>query len=283
MLPNAVALNTLQFQISRVIGPALAGVIYVGFTLPLFALKVPGGAANLIVCAATCLIMAGALGMMRDPRQSPPSGRSMAGDLVKGFGYLRTRRDLTTLMLLASAGATATTPLIILLPAYVDETLHLGVAHYGKLLSFMGIGAVLGSVHQTVVSRDKHSPQSVYGYLLLLAGAAIAAGFCHSYWQLVPIMVIVGACQTGIVVVTKSVIFTTSPNEYQGRMSSYFTICMHVPGPIGAFAAGFAAERFGVTNVWVTFGVLLLLFVPLVGAFGPSLGVHSQQVVSEGA
>src|SRR5215212_3787880 len=131
-VPNAIALNSIQFNLSRVLGPALGGV----------ALVYLGAAWSFALNAVSFLLLVLAFVFIRNvpplKKATQPVGRS----LIDGVRFIRARRDLVTLLSLVVVTALLGAPAVSMLPALVKTVLHRQAGSYSALLSAFGVGAV---------------------------------------------------------------------------------------------------------------------------------------------
>src|SRR5687768_13968589 len=133
-LPNAVALNSIQFNLARVIGPVVAGAALANFGMEVcFGLN---GVSFLFVIAA---ILA-----LRDVHVPPIATESMAEQMKGGLRYVRHSYNLKAVMLLGFTGAFLGLPLLTFLPVIVKDVFQQDVGFYSKLMTFSGAGAVTG-------------------------------------------------------------------------------------------------------------------------------------------
>ncbi|MFO0926293.1 MAG: MFS transporter [Gemmataceae bacterium] len=135
-LINAVALNSLVFNVARAAGPALGGLL----------LPYVGAGGCFLFNGVTFVAILGALAAMQLPPAVPrPLARPDAGHLLDGFRHLARHRDLVLLIGLAGAMAFFGWPLLSLLPAVADQQLEAGNAGYSWMLSGIGVGALTGA------------------------------------------------------------------------------------------------------------------------------------------
>jgi len=152
-LPNAVALNSIQFNLARVIGPIVAGVALASFGMvACFGLN---GVSFLFVIAA---ILA-----LRDIHVPPAATVSIVDQMKDGLRYVRNSRNLKVVTLLGFIGAFLGLPLLTFLPVITKDVFQQDVTFYSRLMTFSGAGAVTGALTVAYIGKHQH-----IGRLLLI-------------------------------------------------------------------------------------------------------------------
>src|SRR5689334_9813410 len=141
-LANAIALNSTQFQLSRVVGPALAGVAF----------RVFGLAGCFFANGLSFIAVVAALWMVRMDRRSNSDGpvvkvkSAIWRDIVEGFRYVRNRPRVSSLLLLASVNSLFGAPYFTLVPIYARDIFHLGETGLALMMGTAGGGALCGAL-----------------------------------------------------------------------------------------------------------------------------------------
>src|SRR5262249_46392703 len=167
-LPNAVALNSIQFNLARVVGPVLAGIAFYRFgAAACFALN---GLSFLAVIAALLALKRGAL----SARSSEPVLQS----LKTGLKAVRDAASLRGLIGLAFVGSFCGFPLVTFLPVFARNVFHRDAKGYSFLLAAFGIGAILGAVG--VAAFGHVHRKGIVAITMQMIFAALAIGFALS-------------------------------------------------------------------------------------------------------
>jgi predicted MFS family arabinose efflux permease len=254
-ITSAVALLSIQFQVARIIGPLLAGFVFLAF-----AHKLPFSAAcNFALFSVGTLIYITALIRLRDVPTVTGTDGSMIRGIRDGIGHLRRRPDLAYLYMLMMIAAVLTVSFATLVPAYVKKILVLGADRYTFAMSCAGVGAVIGAIIQASRGNTRSSPRFVYIVVMISATFVTVAGFWAHYLVLIVVAFVSGMSFMSLLVAVKSNMMTTTPDHLRGRMSSHLSLSMHLSGPLGAFATGLVAERFDVMIAYRALGVAVLL------------------------
>lgn len=235
-LMNAIALNSLQFNLTRVIGPSIAGVLVV----------VVGVAACFFFNSLSFLAVIGALLMVKLPQVPLREGKSSAlGEIREGLSYLRSHSSLAVLVILSGMVSILIFPYITLLSVFAKDVFHSGASDYGLLLACVGVGAAIGAVF--VASRSDLARRSP----LLFGGAALSCltlfGFALSsnLYLSMAILPFVGASLVIMMATMNTIVQATVPAELRGRIISIYTLSSMGLLPVGNLQAGLVAQTFG--------------------------------------
>lgn len=260
---NAVALNAAQFNLSRIVGPALAGAVIAAGGLWLAI------GANMVSYLALALVLATL------PTVHPATiVRAEAGlwsNLLDGIRYTRHSGPVAVLVALAAVPALFLLNYLVLLPVYARDVLDIGAAGLGLLTAGVGVGALVGAVLVAVLR-----PSGGSGRLLLLglAGAS-AALVVFAFSRFVPLSIVslavLGAFQVSYYTTTNTLIQVIVPARLRGRVLSLYILTSWGFMPIGNLLAGIIAERFGATVALAGGGLVTLAVVGLVALTQPSL------------
>jgi predicted MFS family arabinose efflux permease len=230
-LPNAIALNSIQFNLARAIGPAIAGVV----------LAALGIAACFGLNGLSFLIVIAALMSLR-VRHTPPAVRhSMLHELRGGLSYVRARPVLLSLTMLAFAGAFFGLPMMTLLPVFAREVHGVGAEGYSLMMTWSGAGAVAGALVIAWLGRFRQMGPALL--LLLLAFAALGVAFAASplLWASHLLLFAVNAARVMTFSLNMSLMQLTAPDEMRGRVMSIYMVAFRGGLPLGSLAAGYAA------------------------------------------
>lgn len=264
-LMNAVALNSLVFNVARAVGPALGGVL-----LPAF-----GPAACFLVNALTFAAVLGALAAMHLPPHAPRVVPEGAAAPAGGFRHLARRRDLLLLIGLAGAMAFFGWPLLSLLPAVADRQLNAGNAGYSWMLSAIGSGALVGALlvasYGTPARRRRFLVSGVLTGVLSLLGLALARSL-----PLAVACCALSGCGLILFFATGQATLQLGADEHnRGRIMGIWLMVLSGAQPAGNLAGGLLADRFGVAPVLaggaagIALAALLTLLLALPGSLNP--------------
>jgi MFS family permease len=234
-LGNAVALNSLTFNLARIVGPSVAGVL----------IGVTGTGWVFLVNAVSFAAVITGLALMEPGRlfRAEPVPRA-PGQLREGLRYVRGRPDLVAVLALVFLVSTFAINFYLTLPLLTRNVFGLGADAYGLLTTLLAVGSVAGAV---VAARRTRRPR-----LRLVTGAALAFGVLVVAAGLMPSYLL--ACVVMVPLGFASLIFTTAANStvqlsvepaVRGRVMGLYILLFLGGTPVGAPLLGLLAEEFG--------------------------------------
>ena len=227
-LTNAIALNSAQFNMSRILGPTLGG----------YAMLLFGVAGNFLLNGFSFLAVIWALLRIRYPDERLSRHEGIWESLRSGFSYLRSNRQMFVLIWMTAAASLFGIPFLTFIPYFAKVQLNVGESGLGWLLAGSGLGAVLGAMTVAVLGTIRHR-----GKVLSLCGVVFfAVIICFSYSQWFPLSECLAILEgySGILMIScfNVSIQHLSSDEMRGRvMSIYATSFLGLP-PLGALLAG---------------------------------------------
>jgi predicted MFS family arabinose efflux permease len=246
-IPNAVALNSLQFNLSRAVGPVIAGAL----------LARGGTTACFVVNALSFLAVLAALWGIAIPRAAEAPRHGLARSLGDGIRHVAGSPVLSRLTLLGAVGSFLAFPLITYLPVFAGDVLGTGAAGYSLLLSSFGAGAIVGAV-----STAHRGNRPGRGRLLLSAMIAygiVTAGAMSARQQLLAmaLLFLSGACMTTAFSTLNSLVQENAPEAFKGRVLSIYGLAFRGGLPLGALLAGLGVRTLGAPVVLGAFSLSL--------------------------
>jgi MFS family permease len=248
-LPNAIALNSIQFNLARVIGPLLAGVALA--TLGMVFCFATNGLSFLAVIAA--------LMMLRMPTSAPITRQPMLVQLRGGLAYVRHEGPLFGLTVLAFLCTFLGVPLLTLLPVVARDVFHEGVGVYSRMMAFAGGGAVTGALVVAWLGRFRRMGIAALAVQVVFGGLIVA--FALSRTLLLSDLLLFFANGTLIVVFSlmNSLVQLIAPDEMRGRVMSIYMVAFRGGMPLGSLASGYLANVASVPAVLIVNGVLMMV------------------------
>jgi len=231
-LPNAVSLNSVIMNSSRVIGPAIGGVIITLFGL---------GICFFVNAASYVAVLIG-LAMMR-VRDLHPTQRvaGARGQIREGFRYVWSTPLLrNTLLAVALIGIFAYN-FTVTLALLAKETFHGGAGSYSLLTSCMGAGAVIGGL--LVAHRARPTPRLLQVLALVFGALLGAVAVAPSLLVASLLIVAMGAASVGFVATANATLQLNSEPGMRGRVMALYAMAFLGTTPIGAPLVGFIAQR----------------------------------------
>lgn len=246
-LANAVAMNSMQFNLARVVGPVLAGI----------ALAAWGAAACFAVNGVSFLFVIVALLMLRT-QQALATGRGgIVEEMREGFRFVSHRPRLVTLTFLAFIGTFLGMPMVTFLPVVARSIFDIGANGYAWMMTTYGLGSVTGAL---LVAATAHAAKKGRLALLLqLTFACLLIGFAlsRSLPLSLAIAFVSGACIVGVIALYSSLVQLTATDAMRGRVMSIFMLAFRGGMPLGNLIAGFVAERWSISMALAINGAVL--------------------------
>jgi predicted MFS family arabinose efflux permease len=248
-MPNAIALNSIQFNLAVTVGPALAGI-----TLARLGERWCFGL-NALSFVAPIIT----LSIIRARYLPEKSGESMFESLKEGIHFIWRQGAMVALIVLAFSMTFLSMPMRTYIPVFVKDIFHRGPETYGTLLSLMGVGSIIGSLG--VASLGNISKRGRFALcMLILLGAGIA-GFSLS--RLLPLsyamLLLVGASMMAVFATVTSLVQLNVTNEMRGRVMSVYNFAFRGGMPIGNLVSGWLVPVYTAPVVLGVNGFLLIL------------------------
>jgi len=260
-LTNAIALNSAQFNMSRILGPTLGGYAMVLF----------GVAGNFFLNGASFLAVIWALTRIRYPDEKAARRESMWSSLRGGFAYLRSERQMLVLVWMTASVSLLGLPFLTFIPYFAKVQLRAGESGLGWLLAASGFGAVLGAMTIAIMGVIRHR-----GPVLTIAGIVFFMAIIgFSYSQSFPLSLFLAFFEgfSGISMIScfNVSIQHLSSDEMRGRIMSIYTTSFLGLPPLGALLAGELSRHIPTGHALaVMAGMALLTFIGFF-AFSPAL------------
>ena len=248
-LPNAIALNSIQFNLARVFGPLLAGVTMAALG-PAWCFSINGLSFLVVVLALM------SLGVTHVP---PAERRPILHELKGGFRYARSEPAIIALTVLACMTTFLGLPLLTFLPAFAREIFQGDIGIYSQMMMFSGMGAVAGALVVAWLGRFKHMGLTLLLVQLAFGTLIVAFALSRTYWLNNLLLFLCGAALLTVFSMTTSLVQLIVPDHLRGRVVSIYMVAFRGGMPLGSLASGFAASQLSVPTVLAINGVLVSL------------------------
>jgi MFS family permease len=257
-LPNAVALNSIQFNIARVVGPLLFAA-----TLSVAATWGFADQQSMALCfalnAVSFLVVIYTLMALRVKHIPPAQTRSMRDELRGGLDYVRQSRVLVSLIVLAAATTFLGFAVLTFLPLFTQRVFGGDARTYSHLLAFSGSGSVAGALVVAWLGKFQRMGltallmQAIYGLCI------IAFAMSRVIWLSDLLLFLTGAALMVVFSTVTSLVQLIAPNEMRGRVMSIYMLAFRGGMPLGSLASGYLATFISAPVVLEINGVLLVL------------------------
>lgn len=250
-LPNAIALNSTIFNLSRLIGPSLAGILITA---------VGEGWCFMANAFSYALVLISLL-MMRITKSIVVRDKKaqIINKLKEGIQYVKANKMMRSLLLLLAIVSFANASLRTLAPIFAKDVLH-GDAHtLGFLMSAAGVGAICGALFLTK-RKTKVSLKRIVSFTGILLGAGmICFGISSSLLLSLLFIAIAGLAQMMHTATTNTLLQLYVDDDKRGRVMSFYTVCLQGTMPFGSLVAGAIAGIAGGPIAIVCMGGICLL------------------------
>ncbi|MCE7009055.1 MFS transporter [Kibdelosporangium philippinense] len=257
LVTNALALNSSSFNLARVVGPAVAGVLII---------LVGTGPVFLINAATTMAVITGLLLIRPSELHRGPAVARAKGQLREALRYVRGRADLVTVLVLVFCVSTFGITFFTTLAIMAANVFHKEADGYGLLSTMLAVGTLTGALLAARRSvRGKPKLRMVFGSALVFGVLEIAAGMMPTYLAfaiaLIPVGVVVMTfMNTAITTVQLSV-----EQEMRGRVMGLYMLLFLGGNPIAGLLTGWLADEFGGRSTFFFGGTVSVLAAVLLG------------------
>jgi predicted MFS family arabinose efflux permease len=248
-MPNAIALNSIQFNVAIMVGPALAGQ----------ALAKLGEKWCFGLNALSFLAPIISLSLITARFFPAKTSETMLASLKQGIKFARKQSSMEALILLAFCMTFLSVPLRTYIPVFVKDIFHRGPETFGNLLSLMGLGSIIGSLSIASAGNFKNKGRIALIALMLLGGSIAAFSVSKSVPVSGGILVCVGASMMAVFATVTSLVQLITTNEMRGRVMSVYNVAFRGGMPMGNLLSGWLVPIFTAPVVLGLNGCLLIL------------------------
>lgn len=247
-LPNAIALNSIQFNLARVIGPTLAAAALSALGAAwCFGLN---GLSFLVVIATLYIIKVGFV-----PQRSR---EPIFGSMKQGFGFILSRPGMKPLIVLSFMVTLLGFQIIAFLPPFADKVLHGDEHTYAYLLSFSGAGAVAGALIVAAFGRSKNQGRNQLLTLCLLGLITFGFALSPNVYVACFLIALAGIALMAVFNMNTSLVQLIVPDDMRGRVMSVYNLAVRGGGAVGPLIFGSLIPIYGPSAVIAGAGVALL-------------------------
>ena len=249
-LGNAIAINSSMVNVTRLVGPSLAGLLIAATS---------EGWCFLIDGVSYIAVIASLLMMRVEVKAARRETASTLTALKEGWTYVSQFLPIRTILLLFAVVSLMGMPFVVLMPICAAKVLHGGPHTLGFLMGAMGVGALASAL--SLAAR-----KSVCGLVKMIPIAAavfglglIGFGLSRYFWLSMGMALLAGMGMMQGMAASNTVIQTIVSEDKRGRVMSYYTMAFVGMAPFGSLLAGTMASRFGAPLAVVANGVVVLV------------------------
>jgi len=246
-VPKAIAFNSIQFNLARIVGPAVGGL----------ALTRLGAAWCFGLNGLSYLAPILTLLMIKRGFVPAPTRESIASSLRNGIRFIRRREAMVALIVLAFLMTLLGIPVIVFLPVFARDVFRGGPDVYTLLLSVSGAGSVVGALG--VAAFGHHTNKGRLTLTLLVALGAMMTGYALSTSLALSciLLFLSGAALMAVFAMVTSLVQLITTDEMRGRVMSVYNVAFRGGMPFGSLIAGALIKETSAPAVLAVEGVLL--------------------------
>lgn len=251
---NAIALNSVAFNSSRIIGPAIAGVL----------VSVIGMSGCFYLNGASFLAVIIALFYIKLGTGKARNNNSALKDLKEGLVFISRHPLILALVSMVGAMSLFGISYVILMPVFVNHVLAAGVRGLGILMSSTGLGALIGALILARLGDFKYKGRLLIGSAFLFSLSLIIFSLSKNYALAVFSLILVGCTSVIPIALINTLLQINVPDEFRGRVMSLFMITFAGIMPFGNLISGGLAQALGVSAALFFCGLTCLALFALI-------------------
>ena len=259
---NAVALNSTQFQLSRVVGPFFAGLGFKFFSLA--GCFYANGISFVAVVMALAFVRFDGAGKAREDAHSVRDRRALWNDLLDGFRYVRNRPRVFTLLLISAVNSLFGAPYLTFVPIFARDIFHLGETGLALMMGTAGAGAFCGALVLAYLGDFKRKGSTVIGGAFAFGVCLIAFALANHFYVSLIFLFGVGFSIVTSIAVVNTLLQQLVTDQMRGRVMSMFILSFIGTMPFGNLIAGVASHRFGAPHTLAAGGCVVVLYATFV-------------------
>lgn len=251
-LPNAIALNSMIFNGARIFGPSLAGI--------LIAIPHIGPAGAFWINAISFLAVLASLAIMdHKPGPATELGRSMRANIVEGLQYARTSSIISTLMFMATITSIFGMSYNTMMPLMARDVLRVGAAGQGVMMTFVGVGAVIGLLVMASISSTVATGSIFIASNLLWPPMLLLFALSRSFPITLAALLVLGGALMVQNAATNTLLQTAVADKLRGRVMGLYNVTFNGMMPFGSLQTGIVADWFGAPVALAVGGAICLV------------------------
>ncbi|MCL4402433.1 MAG: MFS transporter [Acidobacteria bacterium] len=247
-LANAIALNSIQFNLARIIGPVLGG----------FALAGAGAVWCFGLNGVSFIAVIASLMVLRVKFMPAKSTVSMFASMKQGIGFIRKQRGMESLILMAFLMTALGIPLVTFLPVFAKEVYHRGPATFTLFLASSGAGSVTGALIVAAMGDFRNKGRVALLMLMCLGGAISGFALSHSIVLGCVLLFVSGLSLMSVFANISSLVQLITDNQMRGRVMSVYNVAFRGGMPIGSLVVGWLVPMYSAPTVLAVNGFLLI-------------------------
>ncbi len=271
-LMNAIALNSSMFNASRVVGPAIAGILVA---------SIGEGWCFFANAVSYIAVIVGLLMMRLPPYEKVKHEQSPMAHVIEGFRWVIHHTAVHALLVLLGVVSLTAMPYSVLMPIFADRILHGGARALGTLMGATGVGALSAAL----ILASRKTLKGL-GSWVAISGACfgaslVAFAYSRSYWLSVGILVPAGFALMIEMGSSNTLIQSMVPDRLRGRVMAVYAMMLLGMGPIGSLLAGTAADHVGAPATVAAGGVICMAAAGGFAMILPRFRAEARRLIQE--
>jgi predicted MFS family arabinose efflux permease len=261
-LLNAIALNSAAFNSSRLIGPALAGILIASI----------GMSGCFYINAVSFLAVIIALLLIKvNNRQQKNAKPELVKELFTGLNFIRNHRTILILIIMVGITSLFGISYMILMPVFANDILKVGIKGLGVLMSASGLGALIAALTLARLGNFRYKGKFLVLSSLIFSLLSVLFAISKTYLLSLIILVFMGWASVTAISLINTLLQELVPDDFRGRVMSVFMFTFAGIMPFGNLIAGALAQVAGVSLTVMAGGIICTIFFLIINLFYPEL------------
>lgn len=254
-LMNAIVLNSVAFNSTRTIGPALAGILIA--TIGMSGCFYLNGISFLAVIFALFLIRI-------NKRASNNKSNTALKDLKDGLIFIKNNRLILVLIIMVGVVSLFGVSYIILMPIFANDILKVGVKGMGILMSSSGVGALIAALALARLGDFKYKGRLLMSAAFIFSLSVVLFGLSKNFLFSLFTLAFIGGTSIMALALINTILQTTVRDDFRGRVMGVYMLTFAGILPFGSLIAGSLAHALGVSFTVTFCGIICATFFIIV-------------------
>jgi len=259
-LPKAIPLNSMMFNIARMIGPALSGVLIAKY----------GSAVAFLLNAISFLVVIAALLMMRLPAQEAKKA-NVFSHMKEGFKYAQNERLIIIILSMLGVSSMFCLSSTTLMPVFARDIFKSGSKGYGFIMSMLSTGAILGGITISLLAARFNRGKLIISGGLLYPTLLIFFALTKFYSLALLFIFFAGFFYVAQFTMMNTTVQLEVKDDLRGRVMSLYTLIFNSAMRLGGFIAGFLAQSIGAPLTVILMAFVAISYIILICELAPNL------------
>jgi MFS family permease len=249
-LPNALALNSSMVNLSRIVGPAIAGIV----------LESLGDGACFLLNALSFVAVIVSLLLMKLPQYiNKVHKKNVFGELKEGMAYIKRTPSIAFVLIMLAMISLFVLPFSTLIPYFARDVFRGTARTFGIIDSFIGLGAFFGAIFLASQKTGTNLKKILFINTLIFGAGLILFSHEHFYWLALVFVAIAGFGMMSQITISNTIIQTSVAPNMRGRVISYYAMAFFGMQPLGGIIVGSVSKWIGAADTLMAQGVAALL------------------------